>query len=544
MTYGGANPDGSPLPFSGVTLEQYAGVTAALLEGFTLSEVLKSEGIDAGAWSYAAAGWGARLTKDGVGGPISAAYQDKLAFAQRWLGRGVAPLDEDLAAWLGFLGAWSSHSAPFELMTGLGLVPADIGRIQSLWSKRLAADHGLCKKMLELAQKKLCVIPAVKVTPAVLRPYPWSKKTGAARASEVRTADVQVGRKQEPSPPAPPVPRPTAPELLVPTGMRHFTSLTGTQPTSDVQRGPVLPFTPADPPAPPDSAPPSPPAAESSVPAGMRHFTSLTGTQPAPEAPQRPAVPFGPTGPATPAALPLKPSVPESLVPEGMRHFTCLTGTQPTPDAPRGPALPFPSADAVPSPPPAPPRPPAPESSVPVGMRHFTSLTGTQPAPGTPQGSPLPFKPANPSAPATPPVRPPIPELRVPEGVRHFTNTTDTQLGPEPPRGPAVPFKRPAVTGAATPEEPTPLAGPRPFPASADPPLPLAQYARLHVELALDPANRHLTLQRHGLDERRLRELDAFWNPRVKTDPSLRAAWDSFYAAHRAWLISAKRSER
>ena len=71
----------------------------------------------------------------------------------------------------------------------------------NLWSKRLAADEALRKKLLELAQKKLCVVPTVKVRPAVLKPYPWSKKGGAARAAEPGIADIQVRREVEPSSP-------------------------------------------------------------------------------------------------------------------------------------------------------------------------------------------------------------------------------------------------------------------------------------------------------------------------------------------------------
>jgi hypothetical protein len=81
----------------------------------------------------------------------------------------------------------------------------------------------------------------------------------------------------------------------------------------------------------------SPPLREDLVPAGMRHFTSVVGTQLAPAAPSTPALPFvrgAPPGPSKPPAS-------RALVPEGMRHFTSVTGTQGPIDAPSGPSLPF-----------------------------------------------------------------------------------------------------------------------------------------------------------------------------------------------------------
>jgi len=173
---------------------------------------------------------------------------------------------------------------------------------------------------------------------------------------------------------------------------------------------------------------------------------------------------------------------------------------------------------------------------VPAGMRHFTNLTGTQPAAEAPRGPALPFGRVDPAAAAAS-------ESVVPAGMRRFTSLTGTQIAPAAARGPALPFVQPGQPAAA-PETLAPIVSAPPAPASAEPPVPLAQYVRLHVELALEPANRHQILDHHGLDERRLGQLDAFWSPRIKVDPGLRAAWDSAYAAHRAWLLSSKRPQR
>ena len=80
------------------------------------------------------------------------------------------------------------------------------------------------------------------------------------------------------------------------------------------------------------------PSREDRVPIGMRHFTSLAGTQLAPDAPtSTPALPFVRGVPPGPPKLP----APSALVPEGMRRFTSLTGTQGPIDAPSGRSLPF-----------------------------------------------------------------------------------------------------------------------------------------------------------------------------------------------------------
>ncbi|WP_438000904.1 hypothetical protein WMF26_15070 [Sorangium sp. So ce185] len=104
-------------------------------------------------------------------------------------------------------------------------------------------------------------------------------------------------------------PAPADPASLVPPGMRKFTDLRSTQPTSDAaSSAPVLPF---GLPAPPEPARLGAAAAE--VPRGMRHFTSLTGTQPTSGAPAGAALPFSSSAraaPAAPAGAPPGPALP------------------------------------------------------------------------------------------------------------------------------------------------------------------------------------------------------------------------------------------
>lgn len=108
MAAAASKPSPAP-PVEGVTLEQYAGVSAALIEGFPLPAVLNAEGLDARAWPRVSLRWSQRLAAGGAAGPLAASYRDTLAFARGWLGRRVAPLEDDLGVWLAFLNAWSAH---------------------------------------------------------------------------------------------------------------------------------------------------------------------------------------------------------------------------------------------------------------------------------------------------------------------------------------------------------------------------------------------------------------------------------------------------
>ncbi|WP_437986029.1 hypothetical protein [Sorangium sp. So ce117] len=173
-------------------------------------------------------------------------------------------------------------------------------------------------------------------------------------------------------------PSPAAASIsLVPEGMRHF-KLHGTESSSDAPRGPALPFKAGDASTSmahpePRRSPPTPVDAASLVPPGMRGFTELRGTQPTSAAASGASVlPFGPPAPPEPArpapptaVLPALPVPPEpadaaaamALVPKGMRGFTSLTGTHPTSGAPSGAPLPFasgpraaPAASSIPAP--------------------------------------------------------------------------------------------------------------------------------------------------------------------------------------------------
>ncbi|TKD11749.1 hypothetical protein [Polyangium fumosum] len=301
----------------GLSLAHYAAVKAAVAEGFTLDEVLATEGLSPEDFKRADTTWKTELAADQH---LLGRYAEALAHAEGRLDRTVEPLSIDATAWANFLTAIETHEHPLDLLATLGLGMNDLSRLARHWSRRLEAEPALAKRLAELRKKDSGSIPTIKIGPPMLRPSPMAR----ARA---KTKDA---------------PEPLAPASLsvpdiVPRGMRHFTSVTNTEAAPGIPTGPALPF---EPPraavVAPDAARVAPP-----LPEGMRHFTSLTGTTPAPDVTARPVLPF------------VTADEPDPALPPGMRHFTSLTGTTPAPDLPRGPALPFLSAPASKAPTPA-----------------------------------------------------------------------------------------------------------------------------------------------------------------------------------------------
>ncbi|WP_437602325.1 hypothetical protein WMF28_11925 [Sorangium sp. So ce590] len=188
--------------------------------------------------------------------------------------------------------------------------------------------------MITKQLKNLLMIPSPNASRSRPRALP-PEAAAHARVAKPGAARAEASAPEASAPPAPgepPAPRPTGdpaprrapavpsflraapadPASLVPPGMRKFTDLRGTQPTSDAaSTAPVLPF---GLPAPPQPAKLG--AAMAEVPRGMRGFTSLTGTQPTSGAPAEAALPFSssaraaPAAPAAPAASPGAPPAP------------------------------------------------------------------------------------------------------------------------------------------------------------------------------------------------------------------------------------------
>jgi hypothetical protein len=482
-----ASPSPTMAGPSEVTLEQYAGVTAALADGFPLGAILDNEGLAPHAWRAAEIAWKARVARDGAGGPLFTEMCTKRGVAEDCLARGVAPLDADLGAWLAFLRAFGEHRAPFDLLAGAGLGMNDVSRLQRRWARRMAEDAELRKQAADLARKGAGPLPALRVEPPVLRPFPWSR--GAAVKEAMKAAALAAARPAAPSDTS-----------MAPGQMRLYSYVAIKaqllEHAGDEQR--VL-----DKLGLPDFA-----ATDASWqvilqgdPALARDYrrlldaqrakvrsasVKLGGTALALDVPRGPALPFveGETAAAVAAAMLAEVSV-------ARPPRSNLGGTALTVDVPKAAALPFPGAAA-----PAPPQAAAPAPPAPAAPRN--KLAGTSLAVDVPRGPALPFAPslsaARPAAPPAPPPRAPLPSAPLP---------------------------------------PAPL---------APPPLTLEQHASLSCEIAEAPERALQTLARYQITPAEKQAADQHFTERFARDPAARAAWDGAYRTYREWWRASRLS--
>ncbi len=174
----------SPLSLGGVNLEQHAGVTAALAEGFPLDEILAAEQLDPARWRGADVAWKQRLAQDAASGAgIFPAHRLKVEEAEDCLSRAVSPLDDDLDAWLSFLHDWSKSADPLAMLKKLRLGANDISRLRRRWAKRMDGDPKLALKAAKRAADGAQPLPPISVAPAKLKPFPWSKRRPVAAAA-------------------------------------------------------------------------------------------------------------------------------------------------------------------------------------------------------------------------------------------------------------------------------------------------------------------------------------------------------------------------
>jgi hypothetical protein len=587
-------------PIFGVTVEQYAGVNAAVLEGFGLPEILASEGLDEAMWPRSAVGWSARIAKVGIEGSLSKTYQERLAFAQEWLGRRIEPLSGDLEAWFGFLGAWSAHPAPFDLLKDLGLQATDIARVQGAWTRRIEADEKLRKRVVEVAQKRLSALPKLTVTKATLRPFPWSRKAasveattlpatvGAAffddalgldgyaeivaelsipRSSRARVlARYDFGEAAFVAVEAVWNGRFAADALLAQDFRRLVAHSTARRRAAENSNRPEAP-------GPLPRREEVPRVVVTSVVVLPEPFVALpraapafAGTALALDLPRGPALPFV-EGAASAASL-ADPPEQEEEKKKIVRPAVNLGGTALAVDVPRGPALPFarsPEASVVDP------------ARVEVGARTGpANLGGTALAVDVPRGPALPFS-GNSSL---------SPEIAFsaeiePKIARPAAKLGGTALAVDVPIGPALPFAGGALPDSKSGSEGNDARSPLPVvakrnklaglsfglnvpkdlplarsasttaPAAAPkvlttapappPPLTLEQHASLCAELSFAPDREAEILARYRLTAPAKLLVDQFYRERVGESPEVRAAWDRGYRAYYAWLVDAAR---
>jgi hypothetical protein len=476
------------LSFDGISLVQLAAVAAARAQGFSLEEALDIEGLEPAQYRQADVACKAQLADPAAGAATFAAYEKELARAEERLARRVRPIDEDLAAWVHFLGAYGAHPAPAELLAGLGLAMPDLARLGRLWAQKLSADASLRQRAEKLGREKPpAAPPPLRVEPARLVPSPDARPKPPPAPVEKKAEkkiEAPLQALDVPRPPPPPAVLP----ISMPLGIAISDPLASTLPVMSVPREPALPFA-AMPPAAPEVA------ARPQVPdTGPRE--SLSGTMLAQPVPKGPALPFAGQQPAIPEAL---------------------SGTMLAQPVPQGPALPFVEKE-----------------------RPQDAFSGTLAALPLPAGPAMPFAPAEP--------RPP----EVHENAPAPADTTPrealsgTSLALPVPKEPALPFApkaRPEGLG----ETALLLEIPRDLIQSltqkpAPPALTLEQHAAMTVEIVMEPARTAEVLARYGVTAAQREQMDRHYERVVHESEASRAAWHEAYRAHHARIVSGNRA--
>jgi hypothetical protein len=561
--------------FAGVPLMQLAAVAAARAEGFPIEEVLDAEGLEPAAYRAADIAYKIRLANAAEREQLAEAYKAELARAEDRLSRDVSPLDDDVDAWVRFLGTYSAQSAPTDWLAAIGLSLPDLSRLARIWGRRLESDESLRKRIEKAARdKKPYDVSSLKVSPPKLVPSPVARpivKPAFADAAPlqspkpnpVRRWMPRVGPLPETSATAiaPEVSLPRVVPLAIPVRPAGASLLATTSPVFSVPTEDVLPFV-DGPEMPVENSPP--PAQQVSAPPRE----ALSGTSLSLDIPRGPATPF--EAPEAPAPIPKKTKVKPAPA--------ALSGTSLAVDVPQGPVTPFVAAKESPQ------REEKPVASrLPKVKRAPAALGGTSLAVDIPRGPATPFEstkesrqldetlvaselppvkrppvelggtslavdiprgPAMPFAPATDPetmVEKPAPPKK-PVVKRAPAELSGTSFAVDIPRGPVTPFvgtKEPSAPAppAAAKEPPparqpaaTPEAGPKPL-------ISLEQHAALTVEIATYPAHAMAILKRYGITPPQKVQLDQHYKGIVAADPAKQSAWHAAYNAHYATLM-------
>jgi hypothetical protein len=239
---------------SGLSLSQYAAITAALAEPHPLADVLAAEGVSEPAWKDADLAWTERLTRDPS---LFVGYRRELAAAEDRMARKITPLDAEIAAWTAFLATLGASAEPTTLLASLDLGMNDLKRLQRRWAARLEEDEALRRRAAELQKNGAGPLPRVVTAPRVLARSGAAGPADASRAKETPRAkeSLQAKEARESAPDR-------APEGVPAVAIAVPTFLSGTPAPSApsyLMAGEARPLAPAPSPA-AFVSPPTPPA--------------------------------------------------------------------------------------------------------------------------------------------------------------------------------------------------------------------------------------------------------------------------------------------
>ena len=470
-----------------ITIEQYAGIKAALADGFPLEQVLEQEGVPDWRWSDLDLEMTDAMTSDP---DAFVAYSAKLAEAEEHLRRKIEPLDSDLAAWTGFVVAYNQVGDA--LLEAHALRPSDVGRLQRHWQARFGQDDDLRKRAEKLAKDPPAPPDAVQAEQAALRPFPWTP--GADEAEEARS-------------------------------LEPLAFLAGTE-NARRKPGVTLPFAGVSPlPAGNLALEPSPEMGMTAV-AASRPGGAATPFEPQPIAPPatKPAVASPATKPAVASPAPkLLPTPPTPVSP--LEPAPWLAATAPASDAPLTPALPFAGEAEAPA-------------KIAASLEPLASLGMTAP---TRKGKPVTTRFAKVRTPCEPP-RPSDVKISTLEPNPELATTTEVKPKAQAADAPALPFRGENAPPTSALSSLEPVAGlgmtapvsdarsqPLPFDSAEPPPSDTSagwtpeDYGRYCAELDAYVAERPKVFARwHVRDDAHHEAIAQHWVERFQADPSLR----------------------
>lgn len=155
----------------GLTMALHARIFAAIGCGIAPEVILEHERVTPAAWDYANGLWQDAITDSAEGDQQLQDQWDAALVDEKGLfARKVTPLCSSLEAWLDFVRVIQQGGDPVENMSSLGVSPEDCAQLQSLWSKRLAADPELRKLAGQRLMESPSPLPPIAVEPGPLPP--------------------------------------------------------------------------------------------------------------------------------------------------------------------------------------------------------------------------------------------------------------------------------------------------------------------------------------------------------------------------------------
>lgn len=290
-----------------ISIEQYAGIRAALDAGHPLERVLGQEGVPGWRWPDLDLELADAITADDE---LFRRYRAALAEAEDNLAARVDPLDDDLRAWTGFVAALAVGGD--RLLARHGLRAGDLAPLQRRWQKRFESDSRARDEARSLAARPPSAPTTLQVERASLRPFRWSpgSEQAAAACRLEPLAFLAETERAKRGPSAAAIPfggsRPAPPGTLAIEPHAAFGRTASAGPRAPTPATPFEPPPPAAPPAPaappPPTAPPPPAAPPAAAPMPLEPQPLLATTAPASLSPPRPALPFAGAKPAPPRA--------------------------------------------------------------------------------------------------------------------------------------------------------------------------------------------------------------------------------------------------